>query len=307
MTHANAVRLNSLTTTTAFLTSPLGESLLGFQREGSQSQRFIADYVLRYPVRASAASIEDLSSAAAVSPATLSRFARTLGYAGFSEFRAALADTLQAVLYPVEKLREGFARALPGAERAAEGLEATMSNMRATTEALTPEVLLGVTEKLILSRDVYVMGFGLSSYLSGYLAHSLSPFLRSVIHATDFGGSEVTAGRLMRIGYGDCLVAITLPRYSSDAVQFASFAKQRGAHVVAITDAPVSPIAPFADALLLAEAEHPLLSSCASATMLIVEALVSSVLASQPENVARAEALTEAIAGYVIGKPSRMR
>jgi len=61
-------------------------------------------------VHGSSQSIEDLAAASGVSTATLSRFARALGYGGYSELRAALADTLQGVLRPVEKLRGALAR-----------------------------------------------------------------------------------------------------------------------------------------------------------------------------------------------------
>ena len=39
------------------------------------------------------------------------------------------------------------------------------------------------------------------------------------VQVVEFGGTEVAAGRLMNIGAGDVLVAISLPRYADDALR----------------------------------------------------------------------------------------
>jgi DNA-binding MurR/RpiR family transcriptional regulator len=284
----------------AFAASTLGKVLAKEQRNGSASNKRIADYLLRNPVRAAAASIEDVAGAAGVSSATLSRFARGVGHAGYAEFRHELAATLQAVLQPVEKLKDSFLRAGPEGALAAEGLESTMSNIRATAEALTAGLLADVVTRLVSARAVYVMGFGLSAHLAGYLTLGLQPFLPSVINVVDYGGTEIAAGKLMRLDRSDLLVAISLPRYARDVVQLTAYGRDQGAQVIAITDSPASPLAAHADVLLLAEASHPVLSSSSSAAMLVIEAVMSALMASNPGNLAHAEALTAAISGYLV-------
>lgn len=290
---------------TAFSVSALGQVLAGEQRNGSHSNRQIAEYLLRNPIRAAALSIEDMASAAKVSTATISRFARAIGFAGFSEFRGALAETLQSVLHPVEKLKESFTRAGPEGALAAEGLEATMSNMRATAEALRPGVLAEVVTQLTGARCVYVMGFGLSAHLAGYLTLGLQPFLPMVVNVVEFGGTEVAAGKLMGMQGDDVLIAISLPRYARDAVQLTAYAVDRGAKVISITDSPASPLAGLSGIVLMAEANHPVLSSSSSAALLVIEAVVAALMASNPDNLKHAEALTEAISGYLVNGSGR--
>lgn len=284
----------------AFSASGLGQLLAAEQRSGSQSNRQIAEYILRNPVRASAASIEDLAAAAKVSTATLSRFARTIGFHGYAEFRIALAETLQSVLHPVEKLKDSFARSGPEGALAAEGLEAAMSNMRATAEALTPGTLAAAVEQIVAARHVYVMGFGLSAHLAGYLTLGLQPFLPTVVNIVEYGGTEVAAGRLMGLQPSDLLIAISMPRYARDAVQLTAYAQDRGASIIAITDSPASPLVPLAGLSLLAQANHPVLSSSSSAALLVIETVVAAVMSSSPDNLRLAQALTEAISGYLV-------
>jgi DNA-binding MurR/RpiR family transcriptional regulator len=171
--------------------------------------------------------------------------------------------------------------------------------VRAAAEGLSPETLAAVVERLKGAPAVYVMGFGLSAHAAGLLALGLQPFCPQLINVVEFGGTEVAAGRLMNVGPGDALVAISVPRYASDAVQLAAYARDRGAGVVAITDSPASPLARIADHLLLAPSRHPVLSSSLAAIVLVVEALVTAMMVSNRANVAQAEKLTEAISSYL--------
>jgi DNA-binding MurR/RpiR family transcriptional regulator len=290
----------------AFAASELGQRLLALQAAGSASHRTIAEHLLRNPVRGSALSIEDLAAASGVSTATLSRFARALGFPGFPDLRAALADTLQAVLRPVEKLKGSFNRT-DGASPLREGLQDTLANLRATAEGLEPAALDRVVERLVAARCVYVMGFGLSAHLAGLLTLGLQPFCQQLVNIVEFGGTEIAAGRLMNLGPDDALIAISFPRYATDAVHLTRYAADRGASIAAITDSAASPLAALAQEVLIAQSTHPVLSSSSAAAVLVIEALVTALMVSNADNVAKAARLTEAISAYLVSQPARGR
>lgn len=290
----------------AFAASELGRRLLDLQVSGSASNRAIAEHLLRNPVRGAALSIEDLAAASGVSTATLSRFARSLGYGGFPGLRAALADTLQAVLRPVEKLKGSFNRT-DGASPLREGLQDTLANLRGTAEGLEPAALDRVVERLVAARCVYVMGFGLSAHLAGFLTLGLQPFCQQLVNVVEFGGTEIAAGRLMNLGPEDALIAISFPRYATDAVHLTRYAADRRAAIVALTDSAASPLAPLAGEVLIARSTHPVLSSSNVAALLVIEALVTALMVSNADNVAKAAQLTDAISTYLVSQTSRGR
>jgi DNA-binding MurR/RpiR family transcriptional regulator len=290
----------------AFAASPLGQKLLDLQASGSASNRAIAEHLLRNPVRGAALSIEDLAAASHVSTATLSRFARLLGFGGFPELRAALADTLQSVLRPVEKLRGALVRA-EGAAPMREGLEDTLANLRGTAEGLEPAAIGRIVSLLAEARCVYVMGFGLSAHLAGFLALGLQPFCQQIINVVEYGGTENAAGRLMNLGPGDALIAISFPRYAADVVHLARYAADQGATIVAITDSAASPLMPLASETLIAQATHPVLSSSNVAALLVIEALVAALMLSNADNLAKATRLTDAISAYLVSQSPRGR
>lgn len=288
----------------AFASSDLGRRLRELQDSGSASNRAIAEHLLRNPVHGSSLSIEDLAMACGVSTATLSRFARALDYRGFPELRTALAETLQEILRPVEKLRGALARQTED-DPLRTSLQDCLANLRATAEGLDPAALSRVVTRLSEAASVYVLGFGLSAHLAALLTLGLQPFCRQLVNVVEFGGTEVAAGRLMNLDKADVLVSISFPRYASDAVHLTRYAKDRGAGIIGLTDSVASPLAPLSDELLIAQSAHPVLSSSNVAALLVIEALVTALMISNTENVEKAARLTEAISTYLVAQPGK--
>jgi DNA-binding MurR/RpiR family transcriptional regulator len=285
-----------------FAESSLGQALLRVLAEGSASNRAIADYLLRNQVRVTALGIEELAEACEVSTATISRFARDLGFKNYAAMRGAVAETLQSVLQPVEKLRSTIARRAAAASPALESLGYAEAAIEATSRALAGAHLDRIGTMLTKARTVYVLGFGLSSFLAGTLAMHLQPFCHHVVEAAASGGTEVAASHLATIGAKDVLVVISLPRYTLDAVSLTRFARAGGATVVSITDSPASPLAELGHHVLYAPSAHPVLPSSSSAALAIIEALAVSLMTSSQANVVKAARHTEAIAAYLYGE-----
>ena len=285
-----------------FAESSLGQALLRVLAEGSASNRAIADYLLRNQVRVTALGIEELAEACEVSTATISRFTRDLGFRNYAAMRGAVAETLQSVLQPVEKLRSTIARRVAAASPALESLGYAEAAIAATSRVLAGAQLDRIGTVLTKARTVYVLGFGLSSFLAGTLAMHLQPFCHHVVEAAASGGTEVAASHLATIGAKDVLVVISLPRYTLDAVSLTRFARAGGATVVSITDSPASPLAELGHHVLYAPSAHPVLPSSSSAALAIIEALAVSLMTSNKDNVAKAARHTEAIAAYLYGE-----
>jgi DNA-binding MurR/RpiR family transcriptional regulator len=290
-----------------FAQSSLGLALRQVLADAKGSNAAIADFLLRNPVRATAWGIEELASHTQTSTATLSRFARTLGFGGYAALRSGIADALQTALqpvfHPVEKLKGALGRREAGVRDGnpviAESLQTSLGNLSATAAGLDPRGLSAIANQILAAQTVYTLGFGLSAHLAAMLALNLQPFCKQVINVVDFGGTEVAAGRLMNIGRPDLLLAISFPRYASDAVTLTRYARDRGAQVVVVTDSMASPLAPSAHAILLAAAAHPVMSSSSTAALLVIEALVTSLMLSGHDHVRQAEKLTDAIAAYL--------
>lgn len=287
----------------AFAHSALGQALMRVRSEASSpNRRTVADYLLRNQMRVTALGIEELAESCQVSTATISRFARDIGFRNYSAMRGAVADTLQEALQPVEKLRSSIELRGNAVSPAIESLEYAVANIAATIGSVTPSQIDAVVRKLSRARVVYVMGFGLSSHLAGALVQHLQPFCPHVVEVVGLGGTEVAAGNLVNIGEKDVLVALSFPRYTLDCVRLANYARDRRACVVALTDSPASPLAEMSDHILCAQSRHPILPSSSSAALAMIEALAAALMVSNRVNVDKAARLTEVISTYLYGK-----
>ena len=313
---------------TAFAQSNLGLKLRGVLNDGRGSNAAIADFLLRNPVRATAWGIEELAGHTQTSTATLSRFAKTIGFTGYAALRAGIADAvqtaLQPVFHPVDKLRDALQRNPDKTSGnhpvITESMDASLTNLRAAVAGLNPSLLTAVVRKILAADTVYTLGFGISAHISAILALNLQPFCRQAINVVEFGGTEVAAGRLMNIGPKDVLIALSFPRYASDAVLLTRYARDKRAHVIALTDAMASPLTAWAHDVLIAPASHPVLSSSFTPALLVIEALVTTLMVSsndqsnrfghsgqssesgqsgQFNQVDQAEKLTDAISAYL--------
>lgn len=74
-----------------------------------------------------------------------------------------------------------------------------------------------------------------------------------------------------------------------------------------VTDSAASPLAPLASEVLIARSTHPVLSSSNVAALLVIEALVTALMVSNADNVAKAAQLTDVISTYLVSDTSRGR
>jgi DNA-binding MurR/RpiR family transcriptional regulator len=256
-------------------------------------------WMLRNAAQAATVSIEDIARAAGSSPASVNRLARAAGYAGFTELKAALALVMREAIDPVHKLRSEQHKAPLAAP--AQYVAMGRANLEKLQTDNPPEAFAFAAKLLSGRGRTYVLGLGLTSHPCGWLADALTPYSHAVIALAGQGGTEQAASRMSTIGTGDVLVAASLPRYSRETVRLASFARERGAQVIAIVDSQAAPLLNHADVRLFAPAAHPVLPSSYAGLQLLCEALVAEVMRRNPKAVALAAELTDTVATELTG------
>ncbi|TFW20967.1 MurR/RpiR family transcriptional regulator [Duganella callida] len=284
----------------AFVQSELGKVLAGVRADGSASHRAIAAYLIRNPVRGTALKIEEMAEGCQVSTATISRFARDIGFANYGAMRSALAETLHSAMQPVEKLRSTIRRGKAALSAADSSMDYARANLGATQEALSQRDLDVMAARIARARSVYVLGLGGSSCLAAMMTLHLQPFCQQVVEVAGAGGTEAAARRMAQIGREDVLVVFSFPRYAADGTRLARYARSRKAAVVAITDTADAPVVALADHVLYASAAHGVLASSAVAAVALIEALTASLMVSNKANVRKAARLTEALTEYTV-------
>jgi len=277
------------------LTNRLAQSLAVL----SPAHRRLADFVLAHPFRAATMGIEELAGSAAVSIATANRFAHRLGFGGFPEFRAELLQQFQRALAPVEKLRatqQGGETAHAVLRRSLDGVS---GNLGQAAALLTEEACAGAVDLVLGAHRVVPVGLGISAVTARFLAELLQPYCPAVEVLDGGGGTERMVRHLLRLGPGDLLVPISVPRYSRTTIELLRRAKARGLRALALTDGPASPLVPDSDVALFGPAEHGVLHGSSIAVMALAEGLAGAV-AQRRGTIADAAELTEQIMPFLL-------
>lgn len=186
------------------------------------------------------------------SPSTVIRFAVSLGYDGYPEFRRHLYQMVQGDLTSTDLFERHLRRREPNLLHAVvrEEIE-NLSRLLKDTSLADLDRLAGVIAK---AEQVFVIGLRASSALAHYFGYHLGKVHARVVTITHGGG--MAFDRLSGSGNAmDVVLASGFPRYPQETLEIVDFARREGLFVGAVTDSVLSPLAKRADVVIPARAE----------------------------------------------------
>lgn len=257
----------------------------------------MARWLIEHSVQAATLSIEEIARASNCSPATVNRVARKAGYGGFSDLKADLVRALHNAVDPVRKLRDDSHP--DNSSLFFRGVAYAQANLKMLSRSENCPDLGQAVDCIRGSECIYVLGMGMSSHLAAFFVDSILPFHRQTVALAGAGGSEQCYRRLCGITDRDMLLAVTLPRYSRHTVEIAAYAKERGATLIGVSDSRASPLLGYADLALCTPAAHPVLSSSYTATLALLEGLVTEVIHGTPDALTISAELTDSVLPYL--------
>ena len=193
-----------------------------------------ADFVANNTDRIALGKVADLSAAAGVAPSAMMRFCQALGFGGFSDmqslFREALSQDLPNYAKRLENLRDMGAGS-PSA-LLAEFVDAGAKSLEKLTSTVDPGDLTQAVETLAEAQTIHVIGMRRAFPVASYMAYAFEKMeISSIWH-----GATGQLGFANALRPGDAVIAVTFAPYSSETLDFAKTARERGLPVVMITD-----------------------------------------------------------------------
>lgn len=240
----------------------------------SKGQKLIAEYILKHYDKAAFMTASKLGITVGVSESTVVRFANELGFSGYPKLQKALQDLIKSKLTSVQRI-EISSDYISEENVLKSVLKADMENIRATLEKINSSTFDDVVEAVYKAKRIYIVGFRSSQALANFLAFYLNLILDNVrLVSTEV--SDIFE-QLLRVGEGDVVIGIGFPRYSARTVEALSFAKSKGAEVVAVTDSLLSPLASNADYTLITQSNMASFVDSLVAPLSVINALVIAV------------------------------
>ncbi len=244
----------------------------------------VAAFALENPDEMALGTTASIAAQASVQPSTLIRFAKRLGYSGFSDlqgvFRAAMRSNWPD--YRERLARVQRAREAGGPHPLLSGFaESAMVSLEKLMAQASEEDVGRAAEILAKAEVVYLLGMRRAFPVALYLAYALGKLgIRAVLvdHIASLGPEQLT-----QAGPRDALIAISFTPYTPMTVDLTDRLAERGVPVVALTDSPFSPLSPRATvAFEIPEADYAGFRSLA-ATFCVAMALGVAAAAKRNE------------------------
>ncbi|MCI6667457.1 MurR/RpiR family transcriptional regulator [Romboutsia timonensis] len=248
----------------------------------SKGQKLIAQYILKNYDKVAFMTACKLGEAVGVSESTVVRFANALGYSGYPKLQDALQEVIKNKLTTVQRV-DMVKEFNDDSAILKKIVKSDMDNIKDTLEGIDEKAFEEAANRILKAKRIYIVGMRSSFTIAQYLGFYLGIILDSVhVIRTDMGDAFE---QVVKINEDDVLIAISFPRYSKKSYQIVSYAKEKGAHIVSLTDSPFAPVASFTDNLLLVKSNMVSFVDSLVPALSIANALIVSVGMKEKEDI----------------------
>jgi len=271
------------------LLSRINEMKSGF----SKGQRLIAGFITEHYDKAAFMTAAKLGSTVGVSESTVVRFATELGYDGYPKMQKAMQEMIRDKLTSVQRIEVTQSR-ISGGNVLENVLTKDIEKIRRTIEETSKEDFEKAVEAISQAGTIYIFAVRSSAALASFLGYYYSLIFENVKVISNYGETEIYE-KLFRISSDDVIIGISFPRYSNAAIQAMTFAKRRGAKVIALTDSMASPIAAVADDILIAKSDMAAVVDSLVAPLSMINALIVATVLKMDDEVKHTFGMLEGI------------
>ncbi len=230
---------------------PVYQHILDSYESLSQQQRKVADYIMNNIDDVIYFPIARLMDSIGVSQATIVRFAQTLGYNGFNEFRDALFAYRRRYLSPEGRMRhsiEALDKDSPKYERIT---REEIAYLERAISSVDESVLNAAIDTICRAKTLYIFGLGADEHLACYLHFRLRR-LKIRCQLVTSSGRNIFE-HLLLLSSEDAAVVYGFLEPSVDFKRIMALLSDRKVSIILITDMQNPPVIRQADLVLHAE------------------------------------------------------
>lgn len=207
----------------------------------------VAEFLVAEPAAPLDLSITDVAAHSGTSPATVTRFCRTMGYTGYVQFRVAVAADIGRG-DAQSSWRTDVGRAFRADDGPAQVLRtltlAHTLSLTTTADGINIEQARAVARRIAACRHLDIYGVGGSGMMATEMAGRLYRIGIPVYAWTELHAALASAA----VPRDDsAAIAISNTGRTNDTIEALSLARSSGTYTVAITGSAASPLAAIAD------------------------------------------------------------
>ncbi|MBQ3423079.1 MAG: MurR/RpiR family transcriptional regulator [Romboutsia sp.] len=249
----------------------------------SKGQKLIAQYILKNYDKVAFMTACKLGDTVGVSESTVVIFAYALGYSGYPKLQEALQELIKNKLTTVQRLDMAHNEYSDDSTILNKVLKSDIHNIKDTLDAIDENAFKDAANKILKARKIYILGMRSSFTIAQYLGFYLNIILDNVhIVRMDMGDAFE---QVVKVNEDDVLITISFPRYSKKSYQVAKYAKNKGAHIISITDSMFAPVASLSDNILLVKSNMASFVDSLVPALSVVNALTIAVGMKEKDDV----------------------
>jgi DNA-binding MurR/RpiR family transcriptional regulator len=229
-------------------------------------------------------SIKSIADESGVSEAMIVKVSKKIGFKGFRDFRAAIAEYNRL---PISEMHQELSPADTPKIIIEKVFRTAAKALEETLAILDPEAVERAADLLYRARQRDFYGLGGSAQIALDVAHK---FLRIGVRATVYDDAHMMLMSASLLRPGDAIIAFSHSGQTTAVIEAAHLARNSGAKVIAVTNYAVSPLTKEADILLCSTAEgSPLTGENAAARIAQLSILDAVFVAVANKDYAAAE------------------
>ncbi len=250
---------------------PLSPQLKQAARYISENIELVATHSLRH-----------VAETGGLSPPTLSRLARALGFDSYEELREMSRQDLTsrkqsfgekaAALQTYRRDGEMIGKGAFVVAQAAFAIE----NIQLLVDGIDTDHLTSAAGELSNARNVYLAGFQSSRAFVSYLEY-IATMAFDNWHVLDLNHGSASR-QLLTMNENDVVISLLISPYTRRAVDLVEAAANTGAKLISVTDSVHSPICGYANYSFLTSTESPNFFASYVAPLVFLESLIGMVV-----------------------------
>jgi DNA-binding MurR/RpiR family transcriptional regulator len=254
-------------------------------------QKKVADFMLEHMDLVALLPIQQVAKKAAVSEATIVRFAQLLGYKGYKELKETLSSTLQQHLTPTAQFHMAVAEKEKSPDTLKLAAQNVISNIHDTVQSIDPVVLSKVVAAIMSAQRVYCIGLEISSHLAQLMTFLLRLYSYNAQYLSMdyFRYPEQIAYMTKK----DLLIGFSFSPYSRETIEAFALAKKRQISTIAFTDKKTAPIRHTATFCLQIKTDNLMFSNSLGAVVTVINAIINELNFKDKERTLRALEIIE--------------
>ena len=208
----------------------------------SKGEKKVADFLMANPESVPPLYITELAEKCETSEATIVRFAKRLGFAGYQQLKIAVAKDTES-----KPINENIAPSDKAIDIYQKVCDDIYCSLEKTKKAIDSEALEECCNAILNSNNILVCGLGNSASVAIDASHKI---FRLGLNAHAYTDNHMQAIATAHTDKKSVVIGISHSGASKDIIQAMQIAKQNGATTVAITNFGKSPIDKVSDIIL---------------------------------------------------------